>query len=79
VTYIYELKNAGKNVFLFGGGGLVDHFIKANAIDEYIIGVIPTILGEGRRLFLGNNPTIDLVLDGYSLSDGIVIMHYCKR
>ncbi|MEG0364246.1 MAG: dihydrofolate reductase family protein [Erysipelotrichales bacterium] len=79
VSTIYELKNSGKNVFLFGGGGLVDHFIKADAIDEYIIGVIPVILGEGRRLFLNDNPNIELKLDGYALKDGIVIMHYQKR
>ena len=58
---------------------MVNNFIKENVIDEYIIGIIPTILGKGRKLFLENNPTIDLKLDFYSTSEGIIIMKYSKR
>jgi dihydrofolate reductase len=80
IVNIFEKeKDNGKNIFLFGGGGLVDHFVKANAIDEYIVGIIPTILGKGRPLFLGNNPTIQLHLDKYTISDGIAVFHYSKR
>ena len=38
-----KFKNEGKNIFLFGGGVVIDHFVKADVIDEYIIGIIPTI------------------------------------
>ena len=79
VETIKQLKSKGKNIYLFGGGVLVDPFIKANAIDEYIIGVIPTILGKGRKLFYENNPQIDLKLEAYSVDNGIVIMKYSKR
>ncbi|MDU2673993.1 MAG: dihydrofolate reductase family protein [Clostridium sp.] len=74
-----EKKREGKDIFLFGGGKLVDSFIKADIIDEYIIGIIPTILGKGRALFLGNNPKIDLKLDEYVVDNGIVICRYSKR
>lgn len=74
-----EKKQTGKDIFLFGGGGLVDHFVKADLIDEYIIGIIPTLLGKGRPLFLGNNPTIHLTLKEYSVSEGITILKYTKR
>lgn len=74
-----ERKNEGKDIFLFGGGILVDSFIKADIIDEYIIGIVPTILGKGRPLFLGNNPKIDLHLDEYFTESGIVILKYSKR
>lgn len=60
-------------------GGLIDHFVKANVIDEYIVGIIPTIFGKGRPLFLGNNLTIQLYLDKYTVSDGIAVFHYSKR
>lgn len=76
---ISDLKEEGKNIFLFGGGKMIDPFIKDDIIDEYIIGIIPTILGKGRRLFLGNNPKIDLKLQEYSVEDGIVVMRYSKR
>lgn len=74
-----ESEKEGKDIFLFGGGGLVDNFIKADIIDEYIIGIIPTILGKGRPLFLGNNPKIDLHLEQYIMDKGVVILRYSKR
>ncbi|ABX41740.1 dihydrofolate reductase family protein [Lachnoclostridium phytofermentans] len=79
VSKFQNEKNSGKNIYLFGGGGLIDHFVKANAIDEYIVGIIPTILGKGRPLFLGNNPTIQLHLDKYTVSDGVTVLHYSRR
>ena len=76
---ILDLKNEGKNIYLVGGGILIDNFLKDNINDEYIIGIIPTILGKGRKLFLDNNPKIDLNLTSYYVEDGIVIMKYSKR
>lgn len=58
---------------------MIDPFIKADIIDEYIIGIIPTILGKGRKLFLENGTKIDLSLQEYSVEDGIVVMRYSKR
>lgn len=74
-----ERQKIEKNIFLFGGGKAIDPFIKANIIDEYIIGIIPTILGKGRKLFLENNPKIDLHLDEYITDEGVVILRYSKR
>lgn len=77
---VLELKNQdGKDIWLFGGGILVDEFIKADIIDEYIIGIIPTILGSGRKLFLDNNPTLKLHLKESSVTDGVVMLTYSKR
>lgn len=79
VKSIDDIKNQGKNIFLFGGGVVIDHFIKADVIDEYVIGIIPTILGVGRKLFLENNPKIDLDLTYYAIEDGVIVMKYSKR
>ncbi|MGL4773436.1 MAG: dihydrofolate reductase family protein [Clostridium sp.] len=79
VSILEERKRSGENIFLFGGGVVIDPFIQKNAIDEYIIGFIPTILGKGRPLFLGDNKEINLNLDEYYVSDGIVVMKYSKR
>lgn len=73
-----EKEKEGKDIYLFGGGGLVDSFIKNNIIDEYIIGIIPIILGKGRPLFLDNNPTIMLHLDEFFIENGIAILKYSK-
>lgn len=73
-----EKAKEGKDIYLFGGGVVIDSFIKADIIDEYIIGIIPTILGKGRPLFLENNPTIKLHLDEYIMDNGIAILRYTK-
>jgi dihydrofolate reductase len=79
VSQIISLqKEEGKDIWLFGGAGLTDMFIKKNVIDEYIIGFIPLILGKGKRLFLKNNPTINLHLEELTISEGIVISRYIK-
>lgn len=78
--YIQSLQQTeGKDIYLFGGGGLIDSFIKADIIDEYIIGIIPIILGQGRPLFMDNNPTIKLHLIEYTVKEGIAIFRYSKR
>ena len=69
----------GKDIWLFGGATLTDPFIKADIVDEYIIGIIPIILGDGRSLFLNNNPTIELHLDECYIDNGITILKYFKR
>ncbi len=38
-------------IWLVGGGALIKSFIKEGLIDEYIISIIPIILGQGIRLF----------------------------
>lgn len=74
-----EKEKAGKDIYLFGGGVLIDDFLKADIIDEFIIGIIPIILGQGRPLFLGNNPMIALKLEEYIVDEGVVIMRYKRR
>jgi len=77
---ISDLKEQdGKDIFLFGGGKLIDSFMKENIIDEYIFGIIPIILGKGRPLFYDNNPKVNLSLKQYYTEDGIIIMHYTRR
>lgn len=72
-------KREGKNIWLFGGAELTDSFIRENIVDEYIVAIIPTILGNGRRLFKGDYPKINLHLDAYSVANGITVLTYSKR
>lgn len=71
-----EMKQDGKNIFLFGGGITIDPFIKANLIDEYILSIVPIVLGNGHPLFLDDNPRIRLYLEKYYINSGIVTLHY---
>ena len=76
---VQQQKLEGKNIWLFGGSGITDAFVKANVIDEYVIGIIPTIRGTGTKLFADIYPIIDLDLKQCTVNDGIVILEYLKR
>ncbi len=79
-SQILELrKHKGNNIWLYGGAVLTDAFIKANLVDKYVIGIIPTILGSGRLLFKGNYKKIDLHLDQVTVNDGITMLIYSRR
>lgn len=80
VTYIERLKKESKgDIWLFGGGILVDTFLKVDAIDLYIIGIIPILLGSGRKLFVSSYAPLNLRLIESSSSEGVVILKYLKR
>ncbi|QQO09181.1 dihydrofolate reductase family protein [Breznakiella homolactica] len=77
---IEEIRKQGSgDVYLFGGGVSIDPLLKAGIIDEYIIGIIPVILGSGRPLFLGGSRVIPLTMTHYYIEDGIVILRYEPR
>ena len=67
----------GKNIFMMGGGGIIGSFLDAGAIDEFIIHVIPTFIGEGIPLIAPRHRTVSLkLLAVKKFSDGVVRLHY---
>lgn len=51
-TLIKKIKHEpGKNIWIVGGNSIIQPLVKENLIDEYIIAVVPTILGSGIPLF----------------------------
>ena len=78
---IHRLKSEkGKDIYVDGGGQIVQLLMKKNLIDEYIISVIPIFLGDGKRLFLGDSSRIDLELrETKSFEKGLVQLHYTKK
>lgn len=77
---VIELKQkVNGDIYLFGGGISIDPLLKSGLIEEYIIGIIPIILGNGIPLFLHNNPVIPLHLTHYYIEDGVVILRYIPR
>lgn len=79
-TDIRRLKEQeGGPIWLFGGADLVDQCLAENLVDELIIGIIPTILGQGKRLFHHNLPELPLTLIDSTVTDGIAMLHYVRR
>jgi len=74
-----KLEN-NKNIWLVGGASLVNQFLSADLIDEYIITIIPTLLGKGISLFQGKNHESNLKLSNVkSFDSGLIQLHYVKR
>jgi len=75
---LIKLKSeTGKNIFIDGGAAVVNALLSDNLIDEYIISIIPILLGEGTRLFNDNRPEQKLQLISTKHFDtGLVQLHY---
>lgn len=80
VEYICKLREQdGKDIWLFGGSSLADNFLKADVIDEFIIGIIPVILGNGTPMFYKGNPMTELHLEKYYVHEGVAVLHYNRQ
>ena len=70
-------KQAGKNIWLMGGGEIIGAFLDENAIDEFIISVVPTFIGEGIPLIAPRHREVPLrLLSVQQFPDGVVQLHY---
>ena len=78
---IHNLKQkTGKNIYCDGGSQIVKMLMEKDLIDEYIIFIIPIILGDGIPLFAGGTPTIPLkVLTTTKYDTGLVQLHYKRK
>jgi dihydrofolate reductase len=67
----------GKHVWMMGGAGVIGSFLDAGEIDEFMIHVVPTFIGEGIPLVAPRHRTVPLRLLGTeSYPDGVVRLHY---
>ena len=67
----------GKNIFVDGGAEIVNELMKNNLIDEYIISIIPIMLGNGIRLFNNTRPENNLqLIDCKKFDSSLVQIHY---
>jgi dihydrofolate reductase len=68
---------AGKDIWMMGGAGIIASFLDEGAIDEFIIHVIPTLIGEGIPLIAPRHRNVPLrLISCRSFSDGVVRLHY---
>ena len=66
----------GGKLWLVGGGRLLHDFMKEQLIDEWIITVTPTVLGQGIPLFLPHETETRLTLVGVRTFNQFVALHY---
>jgi dihydrofolate reductase len=77
-AFVRQLKQApGQDIWLVGGGQINEVLLQAGLIDELIVSIHPTILGEGRPLFAGRTQRQDLHLSGSkTFETGLVQLIY---
>ena len=67
----------GKGIWMMGGGGLIASFLDVGEIDEFVINVIPTFIGEGIPLIAPRHRTVPLkLLSTKKYPDGVLSLHY---
>ena len=67
----------GKDIWLMGGGDLIASFLDAQAIDEFVVSVVPVFIGDGIPLIARRHRHVPLVLQSVErFDDGLVQLHY---
>jgi dihydrofolate reductase len=78
---VRQLKSEnGKNIYCDGGAEIVNELLKNDLIDEFIISVIPVLVGDGTRLFKDGRPEQQLTLINTKTFDtGLTQLHYKRK
>jgi len=67
----------GKDIWMMGGAGIIASFLDEGEIDEFMIHVIPTFIGEGIPLIAPRHREVELeLLLAKTWPDGVVRLHY---
>lgn len=73
-------QTGGKHIFIDGGAMLVNALMQLDLIDEYIISIIPILVGDGIKLFNNGRPEHPLQLVSVQHFDtGLVQLHYIRN
>ena len=70
----------GKNIFCDGGAEIVNELLKSNLIDEFIISVIPILVGNVTKIFKVGRPEQKLeFVSVKSFDKGLTQLHYKRE
>jgi Dihydrofolate reductase len=77
-TFVAELKTKpGKDIWVIGGGQIISLLHDAQLIDQYVIAIIPVILGEGLELFPSIRKQVNLTLQKHIIyPNGVALFYY---
>ena len=73
-------RQKGKNIWMMGGAAIIASFLDEGEIDEFMIHVVPTFIGEGISLFAASRRNVRLkLISSTKFPDGVVKLHYAVR
>ena len=70
----------GKNIYCDGGAEIINELLKHDLIDEFIISVIPVLLGDGIKLFKDGRPEQRLeFITAKTFETGLIQLYYRRE
>ena len=67
----------GKDIWMMGGAALIASFLDEGEVDEFILSVVPVMIGEGIPLLAPRHRTVSLnLIASTKFADGLVKLHY---
>src|SRR5690606_14092762 len=70
----------GKNIYCDGGAEVINELLKDELVDEFIISIIPVLLGAGVKLFKDGRPEQLLeVVTVKTYDTGLTQLHYRRK
>ncbi len=81
VALIHQCKaEPGQSIFVDGGAEVVHQLMAHQLIDQFIISIVPVLLGSGIALFKPGRPTTPLqLLRSTAFDSGLVQLHYATQ
>jgi len=78
---VQQLKSEnGKNIYCDGGAEIVNELLKSDLIDEFIISIVPVLVGNGTRLFKDGRLEQQLELvKSKTFDTGLIQLHYKRK
>ena len=81
IELVKRLKSEkGKNIYCDGGAEVINELLKYDLIDEFIISIVPILLGNGTRLFKDGRPEQMLeFVNAKTFETGLTQLHYKRK
>lgn len=78
---VQRLKSeSGKNIYCDGGAEIINELLQHDLVDEFIISVVPVLVGNGIRLFKDHRPEQQLeFVSAKSFETGLTQLHYKRK
>src|SRR5690606_28685226 len=78
---VHQLKSKnGKAISCAGGAEVINELLKHDLVDEFIISVIPILVGSGTKLFKDNRPEQLLeLISAKTFDTGLTQLHYKRK